>query len=299
MRLAAVVIWYNPKTVSNLIQNIESYSKFIEKVYIVDNSAENNEELAKKISNAIYIPNNKNLGIATAQNIGCKRAMNDGFDWVLTMDQDSMFAENHFSEYLALADTAFIQDKSACCFAPMIVDPSKQILPVSVLIKSQVKKLLKYTLGKDFSKPKITRPPVEYPERVYASGNIINLTMWNSIGQFDDSLFIDEVDHEFCIRVKLNDFKIVRFNNVSLIHSLGARKRTFFLKCSYHNDFRLFYIFRNKLIVYKRYSKKANIGKIYRREIWGYIRDYCILDFKAAKHWWIFAKAFIAYRKIL
>ena len=58
-----------------------------------------------------------------------------------------------------------------------------------------------------------------------------------------------------------------------------------------------YFIYSETSLSYKRYSKKVNIGKIYRKKIWGYIRDYCILDFKAAKHWWIFAKAYIAYRR--
>lgn len=55
MKLAAVVIWYNPLEIGEekIIQNILSYSSYCEKIYIVDNSLDLHEELAKKIPNSI------------------------------------------------------------------------------------------------------------------------------------------------------------------------------------------------------------------------------------------------------
>ena len=53
-----------------------------------------------------------------------------------------------------------------------------------------------------------TDQTIEYPERVIASGNIINLQAWNKVGRFDNSLFIDEVDHDFCHRLTQEKYKI-------------------------------------------------------------------------------------------
>lgn len=296
MKLAAVVVWYNPSNITNIIENIKSYADFLEKVYIVDNSSTNNSELAEKLSNAVYIPNFKNLGIAAAQNIGCDHAIKDGFDWVITMDQDSRFLDGDFEKYKVLAESYSIQEKNVASFSPNMCAPDKKQIAISILIKNQIKKCL--GLYKN-NFPNAQKSDVEYVKRVIASGNIINLNIWNSIGKFDEAFFIDEVDHEFCIRLFLNNFKIVRFNNVYLKHSLGTRKRTFFPKCTYHNNFRLFYIFRNKLIVFKRYGKNPEIHDLYRHEIWGYIRDYCIRDFKAPKYWITFLRAYLAYRKFI
>lgn len=72
MKLAAVVIWFNPLEIGEekIIQNILSYSSYCEKIYIVDNSADLHEELSKKIPNSIYISNKNVGGIAGGQNRG-------------------------------------------------------------------------------------------------------------------------------------------------------------------------------------------------------------------------------------
>ena len=85
--LSSVTVWYNPSPQD--VNSIKSYNSFFDKIYIIDNSSKDNGELAGQISNAVYLPNNENLGIARALNIGCKKAMGDGFKWVMTMDQDS------------------------------------------------------------------------------------------------------------------------------------------------------------------------------------------------------------------
>ena len=76
MKLAAVVIWYNPLEIGEekIIQNILSYSSYCENIYIVDNSSDLHEELAKKIPNSIYISNKNVGGIAGGQNRGCEKA---------------------------------------------------------------------------------------------------------------------------------------------------------------------------------------------------------------------------------
>lgn len=64
MNFCAVVVWYNPDYQS--VKNVLQYNSLCSKVFIIDNSSNDNSHLAEKIQNAIYYPNFKNLGIATA-----------------------------------------------------------------------------------------------------------------------------------------------------------------------------------------------------------------------------------------
>ena len=61
MKIPATVIWYNPDDEN--IKNIRTYIDYVEKLYIIDNSKENNKKLADSLNNlkAEYICNNKNL----------------------------------------------------------------------------------------------------------------------------------------------------------------------------------------------------------------------------------------------
>lgn len=79
------------------------------------------------------------------------------------------------------------------------------------------------------------------------------------IGGFDELLFIDEVDHEFCYRGYLDKLSIYKcIEGIYLRHSLGNMIERFFiyrtLKCMNHNYVRKYYIVRNRMYVYKKYS---------------------------------------------
>lgn len=104
MNLCALIVWFNPEKLGNPVERIKSYSPFVEKVFIVDNSSDDNSDLASKIENAVYIPLKKNTGIAHALNVGCEKAINNGFEWCLTMDQDSIWEESEIKKYIDIAD---------------------------------------------------------------------------------------------------------------------------------------------------------------------------------------------------
>src|SRR5690606_29661762 len=90
MKISGVVVLYNPD--SGVLQNIKSYIDQIEYLFVVDNSEKVNDLLVaelKKINKIEYKNNFRNLGVATALNIGALKSINKGFDFILTMDQDS------------------------------------------------------------------------------------------------------------------------------------------------------------------------------------------------------------------
>ena len=297
MNLAAVVIWYNPQKVVNIVQKTSSYAHCI-RVYIIDNSPNDNSDLAYQIPGAIYIPQLKNIGIAAAQNIGCRKALEDGFEWVITMDQDSYFETGQFERYVQEADNYLLSDEKAASFSVSIKDESEKILPLTTYLKIKLKTYLKRNT---FSPPPQTfnTEPIDHPKRVFASANIINLAVWEEIGCFDEGLFIDEVDYDFDIRLQMAGYYITRFNNVYLNHKLGNRKFTVFPKYSYHTGERLFFIIRNKLIENRRYRYATELDRDYIKEVFRYFRDYCILDLRALQNLLIFTRAFFAYKRFI
>ena len=297
LNISAVVVWYHPDRESNnkAVKNVQSYANKFNQVYIVDNSDIDNSQLASQISNAIYIGNMKNLGIATALNQGCERAKKDGFTWIMTMDQDSFFEEEQLEKFLLLTNQYINDYPQIKSFSPMQNDTGENVLSISKKTKILIKKYLKIKNNKD---AKSFQPETEYLNMVMASANIINLDIWEKIGKFDDSLFIDEVDHDFCIRLRLADYHIIRFNTVYVNHTLGNKKQTLFTKIGYESDFRLFYIFRNLMIMNRRY-KNCSLIPSFKKHIWYYLRDYCILDFHCIRHIIIFLKAYADYKRYI
>lgn len=230
-----IVVLYNPE--ETIIDNITSYLDNIEKLYIVDNSESKNHELFNKIvtisEKCIYINNKGNQGIAHALNVGAKLAIENGADWLLTMDQDSSFTQGSLVKLIDWIENNDIHDVG-------IISPSHHI-------------------NNSYIEENKTIIQVD---TVMTSGNLLNLKAYQRVGGFLDKLFIDYVDNEYCLRLKINNYKILQLTNATLKHSLGNIKSfTLFNKTIYytnHNHIRRYYIARNSLYVcsiYKKYFK--------------------------------------------
>ena len=199
-KIAGVVIAYYPDF-KGLGLNIESFIGNIEQLFIVFNSPVSLEEV-KSISsghpNIELIFNNENLGIATALNQTARKAANLGYEWLLTMDQDSFFESDQF--FAAFSNSS---KNNVAIFSP---NPE-----LSTVSKDEDSDLAEETLC------------------VITSGNLVNLKIWEKIGGFEEKLFIDEVDNDYCLKAVLHGFKIQRFKNIPLIHELGHYYEVSFL----------------------------------------------------------------------
>jgi rhamnosyltransferase len=89
-----------------------------------------------------------------------------------------------------------------------------------------------------------------------SSGSLIPLAVIDSIGAMDESLFIDAVDTEWCLRARSKGYQSFGVINAALYHSLGDKTYTvWFGRRRYlpeHIPLRFYYIFRNSLLLYKR-----------------------------------------------
>lgn len=231
--VAGIVVFYNPT--SENWGNILTYINAIKKLYIVDNSdksianfGENLDALKLETKTIIsYLPNQGNRGIASALNIGCQKAINDGFDFVLTMDQDSRFDDLSIFQFLDLASSQLATDFGV--FSPY---------------QNKFKAIQEEM---EFSEVKTTM----------TSGNILSLRAYQKIGRFRESFFIDYVDHEYCLRLRKNKYKIIQCNRILLNHQLGDSRVVKFLTreiaVSNHSPLRRYYITRNRFALISDY----------------------------------------------
>ena len=90
IKLAGCVILYDPD--KDVIRNIESYIRYLDKLYVIDN--QNGEfitnELKNKYDNVEIIKHSENMGIAYSLNEVLSLCQNE-YTHLLTMDQDSRF----------------------------------------------------------------------------------------------------------------------------------------------------------------------------------------------------------------
>ena len=90
MKLAGIITLYHPD--KNVLSNIETFLNQLDILYVLDNT-ENPDVLTREMFSEIgkveYKAFGGNMGIAYAMNYALKAVK--GYDFLLTMDQDSYF----------------------------------------------------------------------------------------------------------------------------------------------------------------------------------------------------------------
>ena len=232
MRIGAVVILYHPDY--GIKERILTYLPFVEQVFVFDNSEKANHEalfldlpFRERIS---YHSDGNNDGISARLNQAAQLAIERQLDWLLTMDQDSFFPGENFGNLLNCLNSYHEADNVAL-FGIQYLDQDLQS-PSCLPVKTN---------------------------HLITSGSILNLSLFASIGVFDEALFIDQVDSEFCYRAILKGYNIIQFNNVYLQHSLGKSSIHRSLKSlkktqrSLHSPIRLYYMTRNYFYMRAKY----------------------------------------------
>jgi rhamnosyltransferase len=233
--LAGVVILYNPD--ANVINNIKSYAPVLEKLWILDNSEQRNVNLTNLDSlpgNIEVLSDGVNRGIGNRINFALKAALQQGFSWLLTMDQDSSFTPDNLERYTSILSTYSY--------------PSSNIGQVGIGYKNVEQQ------PDDTSR-------CEAVTLLITSGTLVNINAAFEVGLMDEDLFIDEVDSDFSYRLALKGFKSIMCHGLYMMHGLGEKKAARSLKNwkiterILHAPVRLYYMTRNYLIMRKKYKQ--------------------------------------------
>lgn len=229
MRIAGTVILYNPN--KKVLENIATYVNQLEKLYVVDNSTKKNDWLICEIckyKQVVYIDNKKNCGIAYALNMGLSKAINDRIEWLLTMDQDSKPDKDMLQIMLDYIDNNVTENIGILAAKPI----------------------------EFFEKKKMSSGKKKHITIAMTSGSLMNLNNCKKVGKFMNNLFIDEVDIEYCLRIKKNGYEMIELEDAYLCHNRGKQKKVGGVTCFHYPAIRYFYITRNSLIVANMYKEK-------------------------------------------
>lgn len=230
-QIASVVILYNPK--QEVLENILSYAKQTKTVYVLDNSKDYHHDIINeinKIDKVEYHAFKSNFGVAYALNYAAKLAIENNFDFLLTMDQDSVASNSMVKNLL---DVFVGRDNIGISAA--------------------------YAVNKYYPK----NPPdneIHNINKVITSGNLINLKIYKSVGPFMNDLFIDYVDFEYCFRLRKMNYKVMMNNAAVVNHSVGVLKKWNILGFKFystnHSPLRLYYRTRNRFYLRRIYAKQ-------------------------------------------
>ncbi len=241
LSICAVIVSYEPD--ESIIRLVDSINKQTDEIVIVDNfsRSDNSKEILKSLEeNQIkIIYNNDNYGMAKALNQGVRYALSKQYKWVLTLDQDSEFYPNTYN--ILLAGYENLKDKDRV----MIIAPK----PVErVLIKDSTIGLNIRNQGEILWKNAVLN---------LTSGSLIKAEAFSHIGFFEEKLFIEQVDNDFCYRLGKKGYKIKVAVNVPFVHEIGKSLKKMFFLTRNHNEKRKYYLARNVVYVFKKHFSYA------------------------------------------
>jgi rhamnosyltransferase len=220
--ILGVIVTYNPNF-KDLERNIIAIKGQLNKLIVFDNNSTNQDflmDLSVKWNIEILL-HPDNIGLGAAYNLVFKKYFSD-FDYFVTFDQDTFLDQDVIPRLLSLFD---VSEKAG------IVGPS--------FIKSNFK----------------TNNGYSFVDSLIQSCSIFPKEVLETVGYFDEKLFIDSVDFEYCLRVQLGGYKIIRSNSVFIAHDLGVAKKRYGLSYIEHSALRNYYMARNHKYLTRRYFK--------------------------------------------
>ncbi|WEV72333.1 glycosyltransferase family 2 protein [Bifidobacterium sp. ESL0790] len=227
MRIAASMVTFNP-SLDDLRGSVPALLGQVGALVVVDNGSENVErvaELVGRFDKVTLLRNGKNLGVATALNRAFEWASGAGFDWVLTLDDDSEIPDGMIDGYRRCLTKQTNGGTGVGIVCPLLRNRKDGTIFHSKRNEGEC----------------------------ITSGSLTNVDAWRAIGGFDDWLFIDGVDFDFSRRLVRAGYPIVECTDVIMPHQIGE-SRTVNLGFKHpiawnHAPFRWFYIERNALYI--------------------------------------------------
>lgn len=230
MYIAGVIVTYQPEMLI-LEKCINSLKSQLDRIIIVDNTPGKCEglEYFKTLANVEIIYLFDNYGIAYAQNVGIKKALENNADYILLSDQDTVYPPDFVEKMLE----CFTEEKVAAC-GPLYLDSNHG------KIQPFVKKGF---FGFKKIYPKSGKHEVL---QIIASGSVINKKHLIKIGLMMEQLFIDWVDLEWSWRAIKKGYKIIGNADIVIYHKLGDNiKNIGFRVLNLRSPIRHYYITRN------------------------------------------------------
>jgi GT2 family glycosyltransferase len=222
-------------------------------LYVVDNASTDNSvpAIREKYGDKVrLIVNSENLGGSGGFNTGLRAAYQEGYPYLMCVDNDAMLDENAVGNLKAFldehAEVGMAASKIYHLEAPDYVQSFGQIIDFEHFC-TEVPHLNMIEDG--------TMPEYLYVDSVAACSLMIRRTTIDQIGFMPEENFLYWDDTEWCYRCNLAGMKVASVGTSKALHAMGAKKETV-------NTFPTYYAWRNWIVFYSRYTPEDRLDKM-------------------------------------
>ncbi|MGE6821318.1 glycosyltransferase family 2 protein [Pseudomonas soli] len=227
-KVSIILTTYNPN-VSELRENLRSYSGQVDYVVLTDNSdcSERQADVARlcaEFTNVSVNPLLTNAGIAVAQNRGMTQAQSLGSEFVIEMDQDSRLPQGYVDKLMTRFAELDQKGIKVGGIGPLAVRKDSDEV-YDGLSRAEGVIEVEYTLS---------------------SGFLMRFDAIEAVGPKNEDLFIDFVDWEWCWRSRRQGYRVFVDTTLEISHMLGdGHKKLLGLNIGMPSPIRHYYQFRN------------------------------------------------------
>lgn len=263
MKILAGIVLYHPD-IERLKENLEGVYGQVGHVVLIDNTQkETGQEVLQLINDyerCTLISNGDNLGMAHALNQIFQYGSERDYDWILTLDQDSVCLPGMIENYLKYINL-----------------PSAGILTCRMTDRNfkgrEIKKNLKDNICEE--------------KECITSGAFCSVEAYRNSDGFDDQMFIDCVDFDYCYNLRKHGYKIYYIEFTGLLHELGKGKDSRFLwrriTILHESPFRHYYFARNHFYLAWKYPEETTFAKEVYEEFHQWVKTILYEDQKIKK----------------
>lgn len=244
--ICAVIVTYGPDP-ALLQQVVASVRTQVGHLVVFDNGSPGIDVAAELVGNVdlSVIASARNVGLGAALNRAIEQARALGYGHVLLMDQDSVLEAGMVATLGHALHVLRARDRQpVAAVGPQFIDArSGQPAPF-------------VRLGFPLNHKHYGGPGQWVScDFLITSGSLIPMDVLDQVGGMDESLFIDNIDMDWCFRAKAAGLQLHGICDAQMRHSIGEQLRPSRIKRDgviVHKPFRLYYIMRNRVLLYRR-----------------------------------------------
>ena len=235
-RVCAIVVTHQPDC-DGIARQLVALRRQVERVLIVDNASDDAirkqlRQIAASPAQLIELP--ENIGVGAAHNIGIRTAKKSGCSHVLLLDHDSVPDEvmvDHLLDGLRSTE----KTNRVAAVGPLYRDPRTGREGRFIRHQKSVSDAPEGLTAVDF---------------LITSGSLIPLAVFDDIGLFDEGLFVDYVDTEWCLRAIASGYRLFGVQSATMFHTIGDDiSHTCGFAIPAYSPRRLYYQARNPFLI--------------------------------------------------
>jgi len=245
----AIVVSYNPdiEVLLALLGQISEQSDFL----LIDNNSTNIhgfESQCMALTGCIGLEKlSENCGLASAINLGLRRAVRLNYQFALLFDQDSELGDAFFSNmYSAWLEAQQLSGPAVAAIGPRIKNPENG--------RCMRFKRFDRLFARSDSKP-VQGGSLYHTDFLISSGTFLSLDHLPDIGLMKDDYFIDNIDLEWCFRAHSKGYAMYGTSLATLHHRIGEASTSILVRRGMlvnHSPLRAYYSTRNRINLYSK-----------------------------------------------